>query len=100
MLFRSGQATAERLRFLCRTQDGFEIAKFDLENRGPGDFFGSRQHGLPTLRLADLSADTRILEAAQTSARELLATDPALKQPEHAALADQVDRLFSRTALN
>ena len=95
-----GQATAERLRFLCRTQDGFEIAKFDLENRGPGDFFGSRQHGLPTLRLADLSADTRILEAAQTSARELLATDPALKQPEHAALADQVDRLFSRTALN
>lgn len=96
----SGESTIERLRFLCRTQDGFEIAKYDLENRGPGDFFGNRQHGLPTLRLADLSADTRTLEAAQTSARQLLSQDPALKAPEHAVLADQVNRLFSRAALN
>lgn len=96
----SGESTIDRLRFLCQTQDGFEIAKYDLENRGPGDFFGNRQHGLPTLRLADLSADTRTLEAAQASARQLLSEDPALKAPEHAVLADQVNRLFSRAALN
>ena len=95
-----GKATGERLHFLCHTQDGFEIAKYDLEHRGPGDFFGSRQHGLPTLQLADLATDTRTLEAAQKSAKELLAQDPALKQPEHQLLAQQVERLFERTTLN
>ncbi len=95
-----GRSVTERLHFLCHTLDGFEIAKYDLENRGPGDFFGNRQHGLPTLRLADLSADSRILEAAQKSARELLSVDPALKKPENQVLADQVNRLFSRATLN
>ena len=47
-------AVKGRLRFLCHTSDGFAVAKYDLENRGPSDFFGSAQHGLPTLRVADL----------------------------------------------
>ncbi len=91
-----GETVRERLRFLCSTSDGFEIAKYDLEHRGPGDFFGERQHGLPTLRLANLVADTRALEEAQRCARSLLAGDPQLNAPEHAALADEVEALFER----
>ncbi|MGD9560501.1 MAG: helicase-related protein, partial [Oscillospiraceae bacterium] len=90
------EAARERLRFLCQTQDGFAVAKYDLETRGPGDFFGSRQHGLPTLRIADLAADTRVLKAAQEEAVALLRQDPALKAPQHAALAEAVAELFDK----
>lgn len=90
----------ERLHFLCQTQDGFEVARYDLEHRGPGDFFGNRQHGLPTLQLADLMGDTRVLEVAQDCAHQLLQQDPKLKLPEHAALADAVQQLFERTTFN
>lgn len=94
------EAVRDRLRFLCSTQDGFAIAKYDLEHRGPGDFFGDRQHGLPTLQLASLTTDTRTLAAAHSSAAELLEADPALTAPEHRALAGQVQRLFGRTTFN
>ena len=90
----------ERLHFLCQTQDGFEVARYDLEHRGPGDFFGNRQHGLPTLQLADLMGDTRVLEVAQDCAHQLSQQDPKLKLPEHAALADAVQQLFERTTFN
>lgn len=93
-----GEGVRERLRFLCSTADGFEIAKYDLEHRGPGDFFGERQHGLPTLRLANLVSDTRALEQAQRTAQGLLQADPQLKKPEHAALAGEVEALFERAA--
>ena len=96
----TGEAVRDRLRFLCHTQDGFEIAKYDLEHRGPGDFFGDRQHGLPTLQLADLMNDTRALEAAQKCAHEVLQVDPKLAAPEHAVLAAQVQHLFERTTFN
>ena len=96
----TGEAVRDRLRFLCHTQDGFEIAKYDLETRGPGDFFGDRQHGLPTLQLADLMGDTRTLEAAQKCAHELLEQDPKLSAPEHSLLAAQVSHLFERTTFN
>lgn len=96
----TGEAVRDRLRFLCHTQDGFEIAKYDLEHRGPGDFFGDRQHGLPTLQLADLMNDTRALEAAQKCAHEVLQIDPKLAAPEHAVLAAQVQHLFERTTFN
>lgn len=94
------ESVRDRLRFLCSTQDGFAIAKYDLEHRGPGDFFGDRQHGLPTLQLASLTTDTRTLAAAHASAAELLEADPALTAPEHRALAEQVQRLFGRTTFN
>ena len=87
-------AVRERLQFLCRTSDGFAVAKYDLETRGPGDFFGSAQHGLPTLRVADLVQDTRTLRVAQDEAKALLAKDPNLIDPAHRALSDEVERLF------
>lgn len=77
----------ERLRTLCQTTDGLAIAQKDLELRGPGDFFGTRQHGLPQLRLANLYRDRDILAAAQETASELFARDPDLNEPEHQQLA-------------
>lgn len=94
----TGESVQTRLKFLCRTTDGFEIAKFDMETRGPGDFFGNRQHGLPTLRIADLMADSRVLHAAQEEAVALLAADPALERPEHAALRAQAEQMFPADA--
>ena len=72
-----------------------------LETRGPGDFFGSRQHGLPTLRIADLMADSRALYAAQKEALALVGADPALRSPGNAGLRRLAEELFSGdTALN
>ena len=85
-----------RLKVLTRTTDGFQIAEEDLKLRGPGDFFGQRQHGLPQLRIADLAGDMRALKEAQLAARELLERDPGLKRPEHAPLLKQVHRLFEQ----
>lgn len=72
--------TKNRLQQLCKTNDGFAIAEFDLATRGPGDFFGMRQHGLPQLKIADLSQDMEVLEAARTAAAEILEQDPTLSQ--------------------
>ena len=86
----------KRLKFLCSTTDGFAVAQYDLETRGPGDFFGSRQHGLPTLQIADLMNDTRTLHAAQAEAAALLAADPLLEATEHSLLAAQVEQMFTK----
>ena len=90
------ESVQKRLRFLCSTSDGFAVAQFDLETRGPGDFFGSRQHGLPTLQIADLMNDTRTLHAAQAEAAALLTADPLLEAPEHSLLAAQVEQMFTK----
>mgnify|MGYP000205223041 FL=1 len=90
------ESVQKRLKFLCSTSDGFAVAQYDLETRGPGDFFGSRQHGLPTLQIADLMNDTRTLHAAQSEAVALLAEDPLLERPEHALLARQVEQMFDK----
>ena len=92
----TGEAVQKRLKFLCSTTDGFAVAQYDLETRGPGDFFGSRQHGLPTLQIADLMNDTRTLHAAQAEALAMLAADPLLQAPEHALLAAQVQQMFDK----
>lgn len=92
----SSESVQKRLKFLCSTSDGFAVAQYDLETRGPGDFFGSRQHGLPTLQIADLMNDTRTLHAAQSEAVALLAEDPLLERPEHALLARQVEQMFDK----
>lgn len=97
----TGESVRTRLRFLCRTTDGFAIAKFDLETRGPGDFFGNRQHGLPTLRIADLMADSRVLYAAQEEAVALLAADPTLQSAENTPLRMLTEQMFpSEVSLN
>ena len=92
----ASESVQKRLKFLCSTSDGFAVAQYDLETRGPGDFFGSRQHGLPTLQVADLMNDTRTLRAAQSEAAALLAADPLLERPEHALLARQVEQMFDK----
>ena len=92
----ASDSVQKRLKFLCSTSDGFAVAQYDLETRGPGDFFGSRQHGLPTLQIADLMNDTRTLHAAQSEAAALLTEDPLLERPEHALLARQVEQMFDK----
>ena len=86
--------TRQRLKALCATNDGFKIAEKDLELRGPGDFFGSRQHGLPQLQVADLAGDTRVLYEAKEAAEALLSGDPELERPEHWPIRERVRRLF------
>ena len=86
--------TRQRLKALCSTTDGFQIAEEDLKLRGPGDFFGSRQHGLPQLRVASFADDMALLAQAQQAARELLEADPGLEQTEHRPLLEQVRLLF------
>ncbi len=88
--------TKDRLQVLCSTNDGFEISQKDLALRGPGDFFGQRQHGLPELRIADMLMDFSVLEQAGEVAEELLQADPALSLPEHQLLSQEIDLLFQR----
>ena len=87
----------QRLRTLASTADGFKISEEDLKLRGPGDFFGSRQHGLPQMKLADLAGDMRLLSEAQESARRLLMADPTLSQPENRPVLERVRALFADT---
>ena len=87
-----------RLKIMCRTNDGFKISEEDLRLRGPGDFFGSRQHGLPEMHVADLGADVNVLQKAQDEARRLLEQDPELSLPGHAPLRERVDTLFRLNA--
>jgi ATP-dependent DNA helicase RecG len=75
-----------RLTAFVESNDGFKLAELDFQMRGPGELLGTRQHGLPPLRIADLSRDTAVLEEARTDARSLVATDPDLSRPEHVAL--------------
>ena len=88
-----------RFNVLCETTDGFKIADADLKLRGPGDFFGKRQHGLPALRLADLLRDTGLLVTVRRAAEQLLQTDPTLEMPEHAALRKQTDKMFAAASV-
>ncbi len=86
-----------RLKVLCDTDDGFKIAEEDLRLRGPGDFFGSRQHGLPEMHVADLGTDTGMLLRSKKAADRLLETDPTLSHPEHKALYERVNSLLLKT---
>lgn len=86
----------KRLKIMSKISDGFKISEEDLKLRGPGDFFGSRQHGLPALKIADMAEDTEILKQAQEEAREIIKNDPDLSSPENKHLAELVDKLFSR----
>lgn len=83
-----------RLKTMCQTNDGFRIADQDLKLRGPGDFFGHRQHGLPDLKIADMVTDMEVLKQAQEVARDILEADRTLEAPEHRSLRAEVDRLF------
>ena len=83
-----------RLSIMSKTNDGFKISEEDLRLRGPGDFFGAWQHGLPEMHVADLGADVDVLQRAQEESRRILALDPELRLPEHKALREKVNRLY------
>ncbi len=84
----------KRLKIMCGTNDGFKIAEEDLKLRGPGDFFGSRQHGLPEFKIADLAGDMDGLKAGQRAAQETLCDDPELKKPENRYLRERMEKIF------
>ena len=89
----------ERAEMMTRTTDGFLIAEKDLELRGPGDFFGVRQHGIPELKIADLAKHIHILALVREEAKKLLEKDGALALPEHALLREIVRRRFEALPL-
>jgi len=91
-----GGVTRDRLRVMCKTNDGFEISEADLRLRGPGDLFGTRQHGFPDLKIADLARDLEVLRAAQAEAKRLLEQDPELINPIHAETKARMLMLFDR----
>ena len=93
------ETAKERLSALARIQDGFKLAEVDLELRGPGDFFGTRQSGLPSLKMAHLT-DLELLEMARNEATKLMEDDPDLKQPDHAGIAAQVARFVDQASAN
>ncbi len=90
-----GETARQRLDTMRRTHNGFEIAQKDLELRGPGEFFGSRQHGLPRFRMANLVTDVRILDEAGEAAARLLERDPGLALPKHGSIRALLSEMFS-----
>jgi len=90
------QETLLRLKALCKTTDGFRIAEEDLKMRGPGDFFGARQSGLPTFRVANLSMDLQTLKDAQAASAQWIDTEGTADTPEGRALRSRIGELFTR----
>ena len=89
------EESRERLRVLTRTNNGFEIAQADLELRGPGDFFGSRQHGLPEMHVKALLGSMDMLHEAQSAAEALCRRNPTLAGEELAPLRKRINELFT-----
>ncbi|MBR6509546.1 MAG: ATP-dependent DNA helicase RecG [Clostridia bacterium] len=90
------QDTKKRLNIISKTTDGFKIADADLELRGPGDFLGNRQHGLPEMKIADLFADRDVLKTAGREVENLIKTDPELKNPENSGLKAEIIELYKK----
>ena len=88
------EESSQRLKFMTQTADGFEISEYDLKMRGAGDFFGSRQHGLPDLKIADIAADRELLAECQRAAKNILEDSPDLEK--YPALKAEAEELFSR----
>lgn len=86
----------KRLKIMSEVSDGFELSRQDLKMRGPGDFFGSKQHGLPKLKIADMSEDIEILKDAQEEAKRIFEDDPNLRKPENKGLKSLINELFER----
>ena len=89
-----GEKAAERLEVMATTTDGFKIAEADLRQRGPGEVLGTRQHGLPELRVGDILNDFGLLEEARRDAFELVASDPGLREPLHARMIPALRKMF------
>lgn len=97
--FRQTEESRKRLRAMELTTDGFKISEFDMELRGIGDFFGTRQSGLPTFRIANLITDFTILDQARAAAFKLAEVDPGFTSPEHAEMKSYFQLFFERKGL-
>lgn len=89
------ETSRERLLTMKKYSDGFKIADEDLKARGPGDFFGNRQHGLPDLKIADMVNDVETLHLTQICAKEILASDFNLDSPRNKLLCGRINKMFS-----
>lgn len=92
----TGEYTKARTDAMVETTDGFEIARRDLELRGPGNFFGRQQHGLPPLKISDIADDAQVLYRVDELAQELLADDPTLSRESNSGIRGAVERLFGQ----
>ena len=84
----------ERMKIMCSVKDGFELSKKDLELRGCGEFFGTRQHGLPEFKIANLFTDLEIVNSAKSDCESILEKDPELSLKEHGLIKQKIDRIF------
>lgn len=96
MFCEGGEVARKRMQVLCSTEDGFKIAERDLELRGPGEFLGTRQHGLPQMRVGDLMSDMELLKEAQGAAEVVLSDDPTLSREDVRPLMNEVQRMFEK----
>lgn len=90
-----GDASLSRLKALCKTADGFKIAEEDLKQRGPGEFFGNRQHGLPEIKCPSAFTDISIISSAKDAAAKLLSRDPEMLMTEHSAIKERIQSVIS-----
>ena len=95
-----GETAKARLEIMCKTNNGFTIADRDLELRGPGEFFGSRQHGLPEMKIASFTENMDTVRQTHTAAKKILADDPTLSKPENAGLKQAIKTLLIKQAEN
>ena len=93
----TGETAAARLKAMTATNDGFQIAEMDLQLRGPGEFFGTRQHGLPEFKLADITSEMSLLQQAKEDALQILSDDPKLTAPSHNALRQALKQQLGDT---
>jgi ATP-dependent DNA helicase RecG len=89
----------QRLKCIAETNDGFKIAEVDLDLRGPGEFFGTKQHGLPELKIANLITDASLLDDARRAAFSVIEDDPELKKPEHSILRQTFQKKYKNRSL-
>ncbi len=91
----NSEVTKKRMETMCISNDGFYISEQDLKLRGPGDFFGTRQHGLPEMKIANLFEDRDILAVSQMAAKDILAEDPKLESEKYKALRERADKIIN-----
>jgi ATP-dependent DNA helicase RecG len=97
--YKKSAEAKERLQAMVRTNDGFEISETDLQIRGAGDFFGTRQSGMPDLKIADITQDDEILEEAREAAFTLVERDPHLRAEKHERLRHRYENSYAEHGL-
>lgn len=90
----NGKNTKERMKIMCQTNNGFIISEKDLELRGSGEFFGTKQHGLPEFKIANLFEDIEILKGVQSVAIKIMNDDPNLIKEKNIELKKQIENKF------